>query len=403
MEKGQAARGSVRGTLRHEEKIAPVNVTAIANLVASAVEGLAPGQVTIVDARGDLLNKPRATGSLGEMPTAQLEYRAAIERDLQNKLSQTLDPVLGAGNYRTGVSVECDFAGVEENEEVWDPTKSVMVSSQRTEESTGSAQTSAGVPGTQANLPDPPPRPAGSTGTTRRTESSNYQTSRKVRHVEQSRGEVKRITVAVLLDQESHWEGDGSAKKRVFVAPAAEKIAVIKNLVTNVAGLNQTRGDQLTVESLPFDGTIRDEPPGTQPAAQPQATPVGTLASRLKTDHMLQGEIGGGVLVLLLAVGMLLRKMRSPKPAAEVANPQIAAGTGAAAHGQTAAPSRAITSGFTPEEQASLEQDLMESLKLPSNTVSKAETLTKFLRQEIKKDPQAATQLLRAWLLEEEH
>jgi flagellar M-ring protein FliF len=394
----QAAKASVLLNLRHAAMLSPVNVAAISHLVASAVEGLAPEQVTIVDARGDLLNKPRASGALGNMPEAQLEYRVALERDLQSKLTQTLDPVLGLGNYRTGVSVECDFAGVEENEEVWDPTKSVMVSSQRTEEAAG-AQTSAGVPGTQSNLPDPPPRPTAGSGTTRRTESSNYQTSRKVRHVEQSRGEVKRITVAVLLDQEAHWEGQGAAKKRVFVPPTQEKIAVIRNLVTNVSGLNHMRGDQITVESLPFDGTVREEPQTSDPAAKPQAAPPDSLTQRFMKDRKLQGAAGGGVLLLGGAAFMLLRK-RGSQPTAQMANPQVASGDG---QPQSAGSSHAIAAGFTPEEQASLEQDLLESLKLPGKGISRSETLTKFLRQEVKKDPQAATQLLRAWLLEEEH
>ena len=63
------------------------------------------------------------------------EAQTIVEHELAKKLGETLDPVLGVGNYRTGVSVECDFSGVEENEEVLDPTKSVIVSSQRTDES----------------------------------------------------------------------------------------------------------------------------------------------------------------------------------------------------------------------------------------------------------------------------
>ena len=78
----------------------------------------------------------------------QFEYQINVEHELAKKLDETLDPILGAGNYRTGVSVECDFSGVEESEEVLDPTKSIIVSSQRTDESTAEAAWHAGIPGT---------------------------------------------------------------------------------------------------------------------------------------------------------------------------------------------------------------------------------------------------------------
>jgi flagellar M-ring protein FliF len=395
----RAAKASVMLNLRHAAAVSPANVAAIAHLVASAVDGLSADQVTIVDTRGDLLNKPHVTGSLGDASNTRLEYRAALEHDLQSKLTQTLDPVLGGGSYRVGVSVDCDFAGVEENEEVWDPTKSVMVSSQRTEESS-SEGLATGVPGTQANLPEPPQRPAGAPGTTRKTESSNFQTSRKVRHVEQARGEVKRITVAVLLDQEVHQEGKGAAAKRTFIPPAQEKIAIIRNLVTNVAGLNTTRGDQITVESLPFDTTMREGlAADEQSAPKPPAAPL-TWSTRLMQDHTLQGAAGGGVAILVLGAWLLMRKRKSLPVAVEVA-PQLAPAESHAVQSQALAP-RAIGSSLSADEQANLEHDLMESLKIPDKGISKAETLTKFLRQEIKRDPQAATQLLRAWLLEEE-
>ncbi len=123
--------------------------------MASAVEGLSPQQVTIVDSHGDLLNKPRNADALGSASDSQFEYQVNIEHELAKKLDETLDPVLGAGNYRTGVSVECDFSGVEESEEVLDPTKSVIVSSQRTDESVDGGHANAGIPGSRANLPEP--------------------------------------------------------------------------------------------------------------------------------------------------------------------------------------------------------------------------------------------------------
>jgi flagellar M-ring protein FliF len=393
VESRQPAKASVLLNLRHSASLAPENVAAIAHLVASAVEGLSPQQVTIVDSHGDLLNKPRSADTLGSASDSQFEYQVNVEHELAKKLNETLDPILGAGNYRTGVSVECDFSGVDESEEVLDPTKSAIVSSQRTDESSA-GRVNAGVPGVAANLPDPPAAtPPGTSGTTRRTENTNYQTSRTVRHVEHPRGEVKRVTVAVLLDQEMKWVKKGANYTRTFIAPAPEKISVIKDLVTNVAGINAARGDQLTVETMPFDGSIREDPPA-EPGAQ-KSSPAGLDKAPwyLKQDpKLMAGGAAGVVLVICVGIWLALRgrgrriEPTETMPALPPATPR-----------QLAAESPSVALDALSEEQK-----LIDSLKAPMLSATKNEALTKYLRQEVRKDPAAATQLLRTWLLDEE-
>lgn len=395
VESRQAAKASVLLNLRHSASLAPENVTAISNLVASAVEGLAPQQVTIVDARGNLLNKPRGGDALGSASDSQFEYQLNVEHELAKKLSETLDPILGAGNYRSGVSVECDFSGIEESEEVLDPTKSVIVSSQRTDESTG-GHGSSGIPGVAANLPDPPASASPASGTTRRTENSNYQTSRLVRHTEHPRGTVKRVTVAVLLDQEMKWEKKGGDYSRTFVAPLPEKMNVIKSLVTNIAGINVARGDQVTVETLPFDGSIREDRPATdEPAksAPPAANDKAPWYLR-KDPKLIGGAATGGLLLIGASIWVAVHRRRRRVDVTETvaALPPPAAGR----------PLLAPEAPPEPQDDSSEEQKLIASLKAPMLSATKSEALTKYLRQEIRKDPAAATQLLRTWLLEEE-
>jgi len=396
VESRQPAKASVLLNLRRSASLAPENVAAIAHLVASAVEGLSPQQVTIVDSHGDLLNKPRSADALGSASDSQFEYQTNVEHELAKKLNETLDPILGAGNYRTGVSVECDFSGVEESEEVLDPAKSAIVSSQRTDESTAGRQ-NAGVPGVAANLPDPPAAttPATATpatGTTRRTENTNYQTSRLVRHVDHPRGAVKRVTVAVLLDQEMKWEKKGSNYSRTFIAPPPEKITVIKDLVTNIAGINAARGDQVTVETLPFDGSIREDRP-PEPGAHSSPSGNDKAPWYLKQDpKIIAGGATGGVLLIGAVIWFAVRGRRRRVDLTET----VTALAPAAPRQLSGEVSTAA------EDSVSEEQKLIDSLKAPMLSATKNEALTKYLRQEVRKDPAAATQLLRTWLLDEE-
>jgi flagellar M-ring protein FliF len=118
-EQRQPAKASILVKLRHAAALSPQNVAAICQLTASAVPGLAPEQVTVVDTSGNLLNRPRAagaddgTGAGSQASEAALEYRKSIERDVESKIAQTLEPLLGVGHFRTGVSADVDLAVAE--------------------------------------------------------------------------------------------------------------------------------------------------------------------------------------------------------------------------------------------------------------------------------------------------
>src|SRR5207237_1086734 len=137
-------------------------------------------------------------------------------------------------------------------------------------EDVSGASQSAGAPGTASNLPKPPARPSASgSGATRRTENTSYQTSRIVKRTRIPQGAVKRMSLAVLLDQNIHWEGKGATAKRILEPPSPEKIKTLRDLVAAAAGFSETRGAQLTVETLAFESTLGIEPPadsGAPPA-----------------------------------------------------------------------------------------------------------------------------------------
>ena len=156
LESQQPAKASVLVKLRPGSRLAPQNVQAIDHLVAAAVEGLSPDAVSVLDMNGNLLGRPRPPGTLdGPEPSeAALDYRHHVEADLLAKINSTLEPLLGAEKFRANVSVDCDFTGGEQSEEIFDPAHSVMSSSQRTEDSSG-ARFGERRPGNRFHLAPP--------------------------------------------------------------------------------------------------------------------------------------------------------------------------------------------------------------------------------------------------------
>jgi flagellar M-ring protein FliF len=397
VETRQPAKASVLVKLRPGSQLSAQNVAAICQLTASAVDGLAPEAVSVVDMRGNLLNRARRASSSDDPgPSgAALDYRQQIERDLLTKINSTLEPLLGSDKFRATAQVECDLTSAEQSDENFDPTKSVMVTSQKTEDIGGGA-VAAGVPGTASNLPRPTSRPAtGSGGVTRRTENITYQSSHTVRHVRLPEGTIKHMSVALLVDSEVRWEGTGDKAKRTVVPPTAEKLKAIHDLVAGVIGFSAERGDQLVVESLPFESTLNPEPVSLAPRPAPPA-PVSPLDQLLKNKYVMIGA-GVGVLVLL---GIAVIAMKSARSASrqsvemEAQLPPVSSAAPVDFGKQIEA---------TLAEQAALRQkqenDALNALKLPPVT-KKAEVLTKHIAEQAKKDTAPMAHVLRAWMTE---
>jgi len=239
------------------ELMEDVFMEVICQLTASAVPGLNADQVSVVDTNGTLLNRPRRTSSSdGEDGSeAALEYRKTIERDLQNKLAATLEPLLGADRFRIGVSAEVDLTSGDQSEETFDPQKSVMVTSQKTED--GPALTAASsVPGTASTCHVRHPGRRQDRATMRQDGEHQFPIQpRGKAHAPAARRREK-TSLSVLVDHALRWEGAGDKAKKIVEPPSAEKLKVIKDLVAATAGLDTARGDQLVVEAFPFESTL---------------------------------------------------------------------------------------------------------------------------------------------------
>jgi len=395
----QPAKASVLVRLKPGARMSPGNVAAISYLISSAVEGLAPEAISVLDMQGNVLSRPRrsSNGSPDEPSDAQLDFRHGIERDLLNKINTTLDPLVGTDKFRAGVSVDCDFSSVEQNEEILDPSRSAMVSSQKSEDISGGTGAS-GIPGTASNLPRPTSRPGTMlAGVSRRTENIAYQTTRTVRHTRLPQGAIRRLSLAVLVDQAVRWEGEGAKRKRVLVPPAPETLKAIRDLVAGITGFTPDRGDQLIVEAMPFESTLHPEtetgPVAPSAPPSPATRPLPPWLEALR-DPRIGGAAAGGALVLIAVVVFLMRRGRR-------ATASMPAALEAAPTGPTLEERMQAQLAEHARMEEKLEQEALSSIKLPKVTSKKADVLAKQIKEISKNDAAAGAHVLRQWIGEQ--
>ena len=380
----QPAKASVVLQLKRSAELPKERVDAVTYLVASAVEGLDSSKVVIVDTRGRILAKPRPDGQ--EFSAEQLEYRQRIEAQVEKKILATLEPYIGFDRSRANVMAEVDWNAGEQTEEIYDPN-TVVMSTQRSEELSQPTR-QGGVPGTAANLPRQPVTPqAGVAGHSRTLETTNYKTSRTVTSMKIERGEVKRLSVAVLVDRVIEW--DESAGELVRRPRQAEEMASLRKLVAAAAGINEQRGDTLTIENLPF--TIFEPP--VEPPPEPEEEPTAVWLDWIKENRY--DLIGSGAAIVVLTVAFLWWNRRRTKRKAIRARKEAELRAEQARRELEAA-----------EEAKQLkeaeEAKLLQGLRNTALGTSRAQVLKKHLEQTAANDPDAFVQLLRSWIHEDD-
>jgi len=229
-------------------------VRAIANLVASGVEGLNAQNVSVIDGEGRMLTDGEDDGQA--LSASQLTSKQAMERAIEATLVSILEPIVGGGKVRTRATVELDQARVERTSETYDPDVSVVRSEQKTKSRQGSAGTGAGVPGTASNLPGGDGAATGGTSTLgeSQTTRTNFELNRTVSTVAEPAGRLARQSVAVVVDHATTPSQDGQPPVRQ--PRTAEEMRQITDIVRAAAGIDESRGDVLIVENVGFNETV---------------------------------------------------------------------------------------------------------------------------------------------------
>jgi flagellar M-ring protein FliF len=333
-------------------------VRGIGQLVAASVDRLESENVTIVDDAGRLLSLPADGGSLTGLTSRQLEVQRELEEHHRIKAEEIVGQVVGRANTRVQVAATMNFDRVERTTQTMDPDKQVTATEQKAEI----------VPGAQGG--------AGSSN-----QATTYENSKSTELFAPAPGAVRRLTVAVLVNDRQVGTGDSAR----FERRSAEEIARLDTLVRSAVGFDSARGDQVSVISVPF----------AVPAPPPELveTPP-TVVQRLQDNQSL--ILNGVALLFAFVIGfMALKSLRAPAAAAS-GTALAAAPAGLQLPSATRFDGSSLTSGEPAiDEPSRVVAMLPELAAMQANQETKGRAAATVSNQ-----PEVATKLMRAWMKE---
>lgn len=370
-ENEKPATASIVLKMKSNRSLRDNEVQGVVHLVASSIEGMNPDNVTVLDSRGKILSKGNGTtDAASKLSSAMQETQRGYEKNVEERIQSLLDKIVGSGKTVARVSATFDYKQVERVEEKFDPETIAVRSEQRTEEKASSAAASAGVPGVQTNLGRTPPAGGGTAGGgSKNDETLNYEVSRSTAKIIEPVGALSKISVAVLVDGKYEAPAatkDGQGVKPKYIPRSPDELQKIEALVKSSVGFNAERGDQLTVQNIPFQDTGDMAGTEVQPAWQQW------LNNPLVLSFLKNMLIAAGFLALImLVIKPLLTSLRVLRPnAVESTFEPLTAG------------SEKLTSGERTQIAAQMaeQQQLIEAAK---------------------KDPYQVAQILQNWIGED--
>lgn len=373
-------------------------ISAIVHLVSSAVAGLPPGNVTVVDQSGRLLTQSGVAGR--DLNDAQLKYTADVESRVQRRIEAILGPIVGNGNVHAQVTAQLDFASKEQTEEQYapnggDPAQAVLRSRQVNSSEQIGGQYPGGVPGALSNQPAPANsapittpqngqngqngqqnaqgQQTTSTNTassgprnTTHNETNNYEVDRTIRHTKMNVGDVQRLSVAVVVNYRTLADGKTAAL-------TADQLKQIEDLTREAMGYTEKRGDTLNVVNSPFNMT--DDVGGELPFWQQQS-----FIDQLMT--------AGRWLLVLIVAFILWRK---------AVRPQLVRRQEEAKAVQEAAQAR---NEIEESVEVRLSKDEQQQQRRSNQRLS-AEVMSQRIREMSDNDPRVVALVIRQWMSNE--
>ncbi|MET1078192.1 MAG: flagellar basal-body MS-ring/collar protein FliF [Pseudomonas sp.] len=273
----------------------PSQVMAIVNLIATSVPELTKSQITVVDQKGNLLSDQQENSELS-MAGKQFDYSRRMESLFTQRVHNILQPVLGNGRYKAEVSADVDFSAVESTSEMFNPDQPALRSEQKVNEQRQSGLPPQGVPGALSNQPPGAASAPEQTGAAaaapagaiaagqplldatgqqvmdpltgqpmlapypadkREQSTRNFELDRSISHTKQQLGRLRRLSVAVVVDDQLKINAESGETTRV--AWTADDLARFTRLVQDSVGFDASRGDSVSVINTAFMADQGDE------------------------------------------------------------------------------------------------------------------------------------------------
>jgi len=235
---------SITLKLKQGRRLTASQIEGIGQLVASSVEGLRADDVIIVDSQGNMLSRNQGDSRMAQMSSSQIEYQRGVERELGNQIQTMLENVVGPKKAVVRVNAELDFRITEKTEETYDPDSPVVRSTQKLVDRSVGPPPAAGRGGDNA-VPRGPEKE-------KTDETINYEINRIVSKTVMPVGEIRKISIAVLVDGLYVKDEKGGVS---YQERPKKEIESLEELVRKSAGLNPQRGDQVVVTSMAFSRT----------------------------------------------------------------------------------------------------------------------------------------------------
>lgn len=380
-ERGEA-QASVVLAMQGAQRLDREGVQAVLHLVATAVPGLKPQNVSIVDSRGELLARGGQALSGPAAAQTQEEMRRAQEIRVARAVEELLERTLGAGRVRTEATVEMDFDRVQTTEERFDPDNQVPRSQQSVSEN--SRNTEPQPTSVATNIPGAEPAPTGGSQESRQEETTNFEIGRSTRSTQREHPVIRRISVAVLVDGVAEPQTEGPPR---FRERTPEELARIAALVRAAAGLDEHRGDRVEVVSMRFAAPEAEVP---EAAGLFGLTLPPALLARLADTALL-------AVVALAAILLLGRPVVARLAPVLAAGPALAAKDAAAAVTEAGANAALPASAAAPPGAAALPsaEDMVTLAHVQGQMrASSLQALTRLVESR----PDETLMVLRRWL-----
>ena len=376
-------------TLKRGRSLDSEEVDSVVDMIASAVQGLEPSRVTVTDQNGRLLNSGSQT-SLAARSRKEYDLERKREQEYLEKIDSILIPVVGLGNYTAQVDLSMDFSAVEETQKRYNPDLPA-VRSETTFEENNIGGLAVGIPGALTNQPPvnstiPEDAMAGGAGTatspsrTHKEATRNYELDTTISHKRQQTGVIRRISVSVAVD---YLPTVGENGETTMTPRSVEALSNIRRLLQGGVGFDMQRGDALEVVTVPF---VRED------SALDFELPLWEQDWFMKMMRLVLGALVIIVLILAVVKPMLKRLIYPDNTLEEYDEDSLSSGVDL---GDSTLDM--LNNDF---DSASVGFSSDGTLQLPD--LHGDEDLLKAVRALVANEPELSSQVVKAWLTEDD-